>query len=342
MIFAGATVVIAMLGMLTLGINILNGPAIAAALTVALAMFSALTLLPALLGAYGHRIKVPRGSTRGRESWLEPAGAACCSGARGCSRPARSCCWSSWPFPVTGMKLGLSDAGNDEPGMTTRVAYDQLSDGFGPGFNGLLLAVASVPRGSTAELQIARLQQLYERQNGERRARLAADIQQSRRRGGADGDPRSKPQADATKDLLEQLRDRANPAEGDSGVEVSVGGATATGVDVSQVLSDEAAAVHRGRARAVAGAADGHLPLARDPADGASAASLLSIGTALGVIIVPLPVTATPRLAHRRARGEDLIESFLPVLLFAVGLRPVDGLHGLPRPACTRSGSARR
>ena len=44
--------------------------------------------------------------------------------------------------PVLSLRLGLSDAGNDRSGTTTRKAYDLLAQGFGPGFNGPLLLVA--------------------------------------------------------------------------------------------------------------------------------------------------------------------------------------------------------
>ena len=57
-LFAGTTVVIALLGMLLLGIGFLNGPAVAAALAVFCTMIGSLTLLPALLGTFGHRVKL--------------------------------------------------------------------------------------------------------------------------------------------------------------------------------------------------------------------------------------------------------------------------------------------
>ena len=51
------------------------------------------------------------------------------------------------------MQLGSSDSGNDKAGTTTRIAYDQLSEGFGPGFNGPFLIVSELPTtGDTAGL----------------------------------------------------------------------------------------------------------------------------------------------------------------------------------------------
>lgn len=43
--------------------------------------------------------------------------------------------------PFLSLRLGVSDAGNDPASSTTRTAYDLLTEGFGPGFNGPLLLV---------------------------------------------------------------------------------------------------------------------------------------------------------------------------------------------------------
>ena len=63
-LFAGVVVVIAMLGMLLLGISFLYGPAIAAALSVLFTMIAALTLMPALLSKIGGRVKPARATAR--------------------------------------------------------------------------------------------------------------------------------------------------------------------------------------------------------------------------------------------------------------------------------------
>ena len=52
---------------------------------------------------------------------------------------------------MLGLRLGFSDQGNDPADTTTRQAYDLIADGFGPGFNGPLLAVAEVPAGTTPD-----------------------------------------------------------------------------------------------------------------------------------------------------------------------------------------------
>ena len=147
-LFAGATVVIALLGMLVLGIRFLNGPAIASALAVLLTMIGSLTLLPALLGSWGHRIKPA--SLPDLEA--EPRGWARLSHTVE-RRPALFAVGTTLVMlliasPALGMNLGFGDADNDSPTKTTRVAYDHLSEGFGPGFNGPFLVVAEVPAGA--------------------------------------------------------------------------------------------------------------------------------------------------------------------------------------------------
>jgi len=48
-------------------------------------------------------------------------------------------------LPVFSLRLGLADAGSDPAGTTTRLAYDMLAKGFGPGFNGPLELVTTLP-----------------------------------------------------------------------------------------------------------------------------------------------------------------------------------------------------
>ncbi|HZL54089.1 MAG TPA: MMPL family transporter, partial [Solirubrobacteraceae bacterium] len=146
-LFAGATVVIALLGMFAIGVSFLYGVAIAASLGVLLVLAASLTLLPALLSFVGKRVGRVR---RRRRS--APATVALPTHGRGF--------WARWvggiqrrpvwaalgataillalAAPALGLRLGSSDAGNDPSSQTTRKAYDALAQGFGPGFNGPL------------------------------------------------------------------------------------------------------------------------------------------------------------------------------------------------------------
>src|SRR5437868_11601887 len=154
-LFAGATVVIALLGMFALGVSFLYGVAIAASLGVLLVLAASLTLLPALLMFTGNRVGRVRPRARRREPragfWLRWVGLIQ-------RRPVWAALGSSLLLlalaaPALGLRLGASDAGNDPAKNTTRHAYDLLAAGFGSGFNGpLQLAVRLPAPGATTGL----------------------------------------------------------------------------------------------------------------------------------------------------------------------------------------------
>ena len=147
-LFAGGTVVIALLGMLVLGMSFLDGMAIASATTVVATVLAAVTLLPALLGFLGMRTLSRRErAAAGRR--VRRAAAACGSAGRrvvqrrpGLLSAVAIVLIGVLTLPVFSLRLGSSDAGNDPSSTTTRQAYDMLATGFGPGFNGPLQLVA--------------------------------------------------------------------------------------------------------------------------------------------------------------------------------------------------------
>src|SRR5262249_50992429 len=155
-LFAGATVVIAMLGLLALGVSLLYGAALAASLGVLFVLAASLTLLPALLSFSGTRL----GRTRSRGSrrpepragfWIRWVGVIQ-------RRPlwaalASTALLLALAAPALGLRLGQPDAGNDPAAQTTRRAYDLLATGFGRGFSApLLLAVRLPASGETSGL----------------------------------------------------------------------------------------------------------------------------------------------------------------------------------------------
>ncbi len=164
-LFAGCTVVIALLGMMLLGVSFLYGVAISASIGVLLVMFASLTLLPALLTTFGARVARPSRRARRRAAKAQAGGMQ--DGAPAPPAPAGSGAWLRWstyvqrrPWPIaiasalvmlaiaapaTALRLGSSDASNDPASQTTHRAYELLAQGFGQGFNGPLLVVAKVP-----------------------------------------------------------------------------------------------------------------------------------------------------------------------------------------------------
>ena len=154
-LFAGTTVVIALLGMFALGVTVLNGAGVAAAIGVITVLGASLTLLPALLSLAGRRIgemgrrREARSATN-RIGILVAMGASACSGAQRLATIAAIALMLALATPALGLRLGSSDAGNDPSANTTRKAYDLIANGFGPGFNGPLQVAVKLPRANDA------------------------------------------------------------------------------------------------------------------------------------------------------------------------------------------------
>lgn len=316
-LFAGTTVVIALLGMLLLGVSFLNGPAIASAVAVALTMVSSLTLLPALLGFWGKRVKVPAAVAAD----AEPRGWGRWS-ALVARRPGAFAAGSLVVLllvaaPITGMRLGSGDAGNNSPSSTTRKAYDLLSQGFGPGFNGPLLVVAETKTGDGGKAGLAQLRTALSKTKG-----VAAVSQPNVNEKGDAATltviPTSKPQDSATKDLLSNLRDKVVPGVRSAApalTAVSIGGATATTVDFGDVLASKLPlfiGVVIGLSLILLTVVFRSLLI---PAK-AAVLNLLSIGAALGVITFIFQDGHLASLIGVETTAP--IEPFLPVMLFAI------------------------
>jgi RND superfamily putative drug exporter len=242
-LFAGATVVIALLGMFALGVSLLDGAAVAASIGVVLVLAASLTLLPALLAAVGPRIA--RSSARRG------------SNAPGDPRPGF---WRRWvavvqrrpaitavlatalmltlAAPALGLRLAASDAGNDPTSQTTRRAFDLLARGFGPGFNGPLQLAVALPRAHDS----AALTQLASAVRATPGIASVASAKMSPSGTAAVliAYPTAAPQSADTANLVAHLRDRViPPTQQSTGASVYVGGSTASQVDFSHVLASK-------------------------------------------------------------------------------------------------------
>jgi RND superfamily putative drug exporter len=136
--------------------------------------------------------------------------------------------------PVLSMRLGFGDAGNRPTTDTTRQAYDTLSEGFGPGFNGPLLLVASNEGGTLDDQALAELTGTLGATPG------VADASPATPNDAGDTAivqvfPTSAPQDAATEDLVNHLRDDVIPqATAGTDTEVLVGGITAASLDFAE------------------------------------------------------------------------------------------------------------
>jgi RND superfamily putative drug exporter len=241
-LFAGATVVIALLGLFVLGMTFLNGMAIASSVTVLCTVLGAITLLPAMLGSLGMRTLSRRerrrmakgGSTEKAGVWDRWAGVVE-------RRPkllsvVALALIALLTIPVLSLRLGSSDAGNNPTSTTTRQAYDLLADGFGPGFNGPLQLVAQIPAPADQQALNRLVQQVGQTKD------VAGVAALPMRPGATVGIvqviPSSSPQSKATSDLIGHLRhDLVPAAERGTSLQVYVGGPTATFDDFADVLT---------------------------------------------------------------------------------------------------------
>jgi RND superfamily putative drug exporter len=154
-LFAGATVCVAILGLNALGVSFLYGVSIGTAIAVALTMVASLTLLPAVLSLIGYKVLPRKIRAAVRDgSYVEAP---------------RATRWARWAdfvgrhklslgglaaavimvmaIPFLGMRLGHADQGNVPKSLTLRRGYDLIANakGFGPGYNSTLELVVHGP-----------------------------------------------------------------------------------------------------------------------------------------------------------------------------------------------------
>jgi RND superfamily putative drug exporter len=242
-VFAGATVCIALLGMLILRLGFLNGVAIAASLTVVLTVAASVTLLPALLSFIGMRALSRRERRRLTEHGPEPevpTGFAARWSAFVERHPKKLgavalVVMTLLALPALSLRLGTSDQGNNPQTSTTRQAYDLLADGFGPGVNGPLTLVSEV-HGAADKLALDNLDSTLRSTDG-----VAAVTPVTYNSGGGTAYlsvvPESSPQSPQTSELVDHLRGEVLPrAESGTSLDLHVGGVTAGYDDFADVI----------------------------------------------------------------------------------------------------------
>jgi putative drug exporter of the RND superfamily len=349
-LFAGTTVVIALLGMMLLGVNFLYGVALSASIGVLLVMSASLTLLPALLSLAGDRLARPsrRARRRARRAAAAGSGTAAAAGNSGpgggdgtpsapdgTPKPAGGEAWLRWSrfvqrrprtialaatlvmlviaAPALALRLGSSDASNDPPHTTTYQAYRLLAEGFGEGFNGPLQVVVQLPHaGDTATLSA--LQSAL--------AAAPGVVSVTPPRLNPTGEvatfsvyPSSSPQAYATTLLVRDLREHTiPPIEARTGAVAYVGGVTAGSVDFATVLAHKLP-LFIGVVVLLSALLLAVVFRSLVIPVQAAVMNLLSIGASLGVIVAIFQWGWLPWLLGVHPGP---IESFIPVMLFAI------------------------
>ncbi|MFF5498075.1 MMPL family transporter [Streptomyces aquilus] len=242
-VFAGLTVVIALAGLSVVGVPMLSKMGLAAAGTVVIAVLIALTMIPALLGYAGRKIR-PAGEKRKKSVEKTPG------------KPNLGTRWASFvirrpavvlllgvvglgaiALPATSLELGLPDDGSQPTSTTQRRAYDLLSEGFGPGFNGPLMVVGDAQDSADPK---AAATEVADRIKG-----LDDVVTVTPAAFNKAGDtftitviPDSKPSSTQTEDLVHAIRDAGTDVKAGTDTDVLVTGTTAMNIDFSQKLTD--------------------------------------------------------------------------------------------------------
>ncbi|MEI7889400.1 MAG: MMPL family transporter, partial [Actinomycetes bacterium] len=235
-LFAGMTVVIAILGMVLLGISFLYGVAIATSMVVLVTMLAALTLTPALLGfnVFGGRIGRGRVKRRGaeREGQMWARWADVVVRHRWICAIGGTAVLVALTIPAFGMRQMHNDAGNDGPDQTTRKAYELLATGFGPGFNGPMQIVVTLPKDGK-EKALAQVDRGLKAVPGIAQVTVMP-ISKDRSTGVLVAYPRSSPQSEQTTALVESLRKDVTPKLAQqTGTQILVGGFTPATIDLA-------------------------------------------------------------------------------------------------------------
>jgi RND superfamily putative drug exporter len=317
-VFAGLTVVIALLGMFMMNLEFMRSIAVGAVLAVFLTMLASVTLLPALLGFAGrnidklglpHRHAAENDGSRSfwyrwsRVIQAHPWPAAILSGAL----------LVGLALPVLSIRLGFGDSGNLPESNSPRRAYDLIAEGFGPGYNTGILVVAETPEEDDA----ANVRQLA---GALRETDGVASVTEPQAM--ADGAlhiftvfPTTAPQDKATTDLVHRIRNDVTPLVVSGRTAISLTGDTPFVVDFSDYVS-------------------GRLPLFVGAvlllsflllmtvfhsivvAIKAVVMNMLSIGAAFGLMVIVFQWGIGDNLIGLGREGP--IEAWAPMMLFAV------------------------
>jgi RND superfamily putative drug exporter len=322
-VFAGMTVVIALVGLTVVNIPFLTVMGLAAAGTVTIAVLIAITLLPAILGFAGTRV-----ARVNRVLGFRPL-------RKGTPRESMGTRWARFvtsrplpamlvslavlgavALPALHMKLGLPDGGSKPTSSTERRAYDLLTEGFGPGFNGTLTVVVDAPNRSAQEQKdlANKLVDGLEKVPG-----VAAVTPAQQNEAGdltiALVTPTTSPASDETKDLVNVLRGKADDIREQTGIQAYVTGTTALNIDTADTL---AAALPRYIAVVVGLALILLMVVFRSILVPLKAAGgfLLSIAAAMGVVVW---IFQDGNLADVfGVSNPSPIVSFLPILLIGI------------------------
>ncbi len=242
-VFAAATVVIALLGLFVLQIDFFNGLAVAAAATVVMMMIGATWLLPAVLSLLGRKAFSLRMPWARRPKEHNPDGGGFARYGRWLEKHYRPVGALALVVllviaaPIASLRLGFTDDSGKAPDSSARTAYDLLVTGFGPGINGPFIVAVETDQPADD----AAVQQLAGAISADPGVAAAVPypMQPGQSVTAMQVVPNSGPQDEATTELLDRMRAEVIPAASESGgVTAYVGGTQAITSDFTTVLVD--------------------------------------------------------------------------------------------------------
>lgn len=254
-LFAGSTVIIALLGMFVLRINFFNGLAVAAATAVLFVMLSALIFLPALLSLLGTKALGLRLPWARRLKPFDPDASRWSSYARLLQRkplvPALGALViiGLLAFPALQLRTGFPDDGTQAQGTPLRTGFDLMAEGFGPGNGGPFFVAVEMPKKDDFA-GLAKAITALEQTPGVARTLPSSGmlplVELDKSTFGLDGKvtsilvvPTTSPQAEATDALLTTIREKtATTLKTEHDVTIYVGGSQAVSTDFSTVLGN--------------------------------------------------------------------------------------------------------
>ncbi|MEV6128443.1 MMPL family transporter [Streptomyces violaceusniger] len=249
-VFAGLTVVIALVGLAVVNIPMLTKMGFAAAGTVVIAVLIAISLIPAVLGFAGKRV-FGRKARRRLEERLAAGPDASAE-----EKPNMGTRWARFVLrrplmvllvavlglgaaavPAVSLELGLPDDGSQPVSSQKRQAYDAISDGFGPGYNGPLMVVVDAKGSDDAKGAAEQVRKTITGLDG-----VAGVSPATFNKAGDTATltviSKYKPSSIDTENLVGDIRDEASGFKADTGAEVLVTGQTGMNIDISQKLND--------------------------------------------------------------------------------------------------------
>lgn len=321
---AGAIVVVSICGLYVTGITVIGRMGLAAAIVVAVAALTAVTLVPALLRLVGRRV-LPR-SERGeqhdaadgvddREGRWARTVAVVVARRPWAAASAATVVLLALAAPTLDLQLGQPDDSNRPAGDTMRVAYDRLADGFGPGFNGPLLVAVDLRDADRSERTglVDRLEADLAATPGVQEV-APAQVNPAGDTAVVTVIPTTAPQSEETSGLVEELRSTVIPGALDDAATAHVGGQTATFDDLGTQVGDTLLLlilVVVGLSLVLLTLAFGSLVL---PVVSALM-NLLSIAAAYGVVTLAFQTELGTGLL---GVSEQPVVSFVPMLMFAI------------------------